>query len=194
MWWPLDPVANDGITIVPANSGAAAEGGTDDATGAAAEELSLIGASTFLESFAGVLDGASLVNHCRTQHSPDAYRQYLSSGAKAWLAQLDGAPIGYAMICAPDLEAAKPGDIELKRIYLLSKFHGRGIAGQLMDAVLGEAQGHERLLLGVKADNERAIAFYKKQGFDQIAVRQFNVGGTLYDDLVMARQLGTENT
>ena len=46
-----------------------------------------------------------------------------------------------------------------------------------------------RLLLGVKDDNHRAIAFYTKQGFRQIATRRFDVGGTLYDDVVLARDL-----
>ncbi len=158
----------------------------------AAESLALIGAATFLESFAGILDGVSLVKHCTAQHSAAAYQGLLKGGAKAWLAKLDGAPIGYALICAPDLEAAQPGDIELKRIYLLSKFHGGSVASRLMDAVTDEAQDFQRLLLGVKDDNHRAIAFYKKQGFDQIAARRFNVGGTLYDDLVLARPLVTQ--
>ncbi|HCO47421.1 MAG TPA: GNAT family N-acetyltransferase, partial [Erythrobacter sp.] len=51
------------------------------------------------------------------------------------------------------------------------------------------AQSHRRLLLGVKDDNHRAIAFYTKQGFRQIATRRFDVGGTLYDDVVLARDL-----
>ncbi len=58
-----------------------------------------------------------------------------------------------------------------------------------MAAAVAGAAGHDRLLLGVKADNHRAIAFYRKQGFKPIATRQFNVGGTLYDDLVLARPL-----
>lgn len=164
------------VKIVPANADVSSK-------------LSLIGASTFLETFAGVIDGDALLNHCEVQHSPSAYDRLLAKGAKAWLADLDGAPIGYALTCEPDLEAAKPGDIELKRIYLLSRFHGSGIAGQLLDAALSGVQDFKRLLLGVKADNDRAIAFYAKQGFAQIATRQFNVGGTLYDDVVLARPI-----
>ena len=85
--------------------------------------------------------------------------------------------------------SAEPGDIELKKIYLLSRFHGSGIAGRLFEAALTGAAGHDRLLLGVKQDNERAIAFYRKQGFEQIATRRFDVGGTFYDDVVLARAL-----
>lgn len=162
------------------------------ATAQDCDRLALIGASTFLESFAGVIDGAALVNHCTKEHSAQTYDRLLCAGAQAWIAQLDKAPVGYALICAPDLDAAEPDDIELKRIYLLSKFHGSGIAAGLFDAALVAARGFKRLLLGVKADNHRAIAFYTKHGFDQIAVRKFNVGGRIYDDLVLARPTDTD--
>ena len=172
-------MTNNRITIVPAAADAQ-------------DKLALIGAATFLESFAGVIAGEALLNHCKVQHSPETYAHLLAQGAKAWSAELEGAPVGYALICEPDLDAARTGDIELKRIYLLSKFHGSGIASELFDAVWSGVQKHARLLLGVKADNERAIAFYTKLGFEKIAVRKFNVGGRLYDDLVLARSIQSE--
>jgi ribosomal protein S18 acetylase RimI-like enzyme len=152
--------------------------------------LALVGAATFLETFAGMIDGSAIVGHCAAHHSPEAYATLFAKGAQAWLGNAEGdAPIGYALLAQPDLEAALPGDIELKRIYSLSRFHGSGLGGALMAAAVAGASGHERLLLGVKADNHRAIAFYRKQGFDPIATRQFNVGGKVYDDLVLARPL-----
>ena len=41
----------------------------------------------------------------------------------------------------------------------------------------------------MKNDNHRAIGFYTKQGFRQIGTRRFDVGGTLYDDVVLACDL-----
>ena len=41
----------------------------------------------------------------------------------------------------------------------------------------------------MKDDNHRAIRFYAKHGFRQIATRRYDVGGTLYDDVVLARDL-----
>ncbi|CAM3302802.1 GNAT family N-acetyltransferase [Sphingomonas antarctica] len=83
------------------------------------------------------------------------------------------------------------GDVELKRIYALSRFHGSGIGTALMEYAVSAAteSGARRLLLGVFAQNHRAIAFYRKKGFEQLATRKFNVGGTDYDDVVLARQL-----
>ena len=90
---------------------------------------------------------------------------------------------------AAELDAAEPGDIELKKIYLLSRFHCGDTAARLLTSTIDGAAGHSRLLLGVKDDNHRAIGFYAKHGFRQIATRRFDVGGTLYDDVVLARDL-----
>ncbi len=146
--------------------------------------LSLVADATFLESFAGIVAGDALIIHCQKRHAPDYLRQLLEGGARAWLAELDDAPIGYALLTAPELDAAREGDIELKKIYVLSRFHGTGIAARLLDTALAQAEGHARLLLGVKDDNH-----YTKQGFRQIGTRRFDVGGALYDDVVLARDL-----
>jgi GNAT superfamily N-acetyltransferase len=153
--------------------------------------LALVGAATFLETYAGLVDGAALVAHCAANHSPDTYRNYFAKGAQAWLAEVDpgGAPVGFALLTAPDLEAAQPGDIQLQRIYSFSRWHGSGIGTDLLQAALTGCTGYTRLLLGVYRLNSRAITFYGRHGFTPIATRQFDVGGTLYDDLVLARSL-----
>lgn len=158
------------------------------------EALALVGAATFLDTFAGILDGAAIVAHCRREHSAEAYGVYLRSGASAWLVEtIEGAaPIGYALLAAPALPGSETGDLELKRIYILSRFQGCGLGAALMHKAAGEAAqaGALRLLLGVYADNARALAFYRKQGFARIADRRFRVGNRDYDDVVLARMLG----
>jgi diamine N-acetyltransferase len=156
--------------------------------------LALVGAATFLESFAGILDGKAIVAHCARAHSTATYADYLADGAAAWLAEAvpGGAPVGFALVGRPDLPGARAGDMELKRIYTLSRYHGRGLGPALMAAAVDAAAGHDRLLLGVYRNNARAIAFYRKQGFELVGERQFNVGGTLYNDVVLARTL-TQN-
>ena len=159
------------------------------ATPADALRLSLVSSATFLETFAGMIDGDALVRHCETVHDPGGLAAAMQAGALAWLAEVDGAPVGYAMLTTPALDAAQDGDIELKKIYLQSRFHGGDTAARLLASTIDGAAGHSRLLLGVKDDNHRAIGFYRKHGFGQIATRRFDVGGTLYDDVVLARDL-----
>ena len=167
------------------------------ATMADADRLALIGGATFLETFAGVLDGDAIVDHCAREHSSSTYQQYLISGALAWLveARCGEAPIGFSLLGTPNLpgSTADGSDVELKRIYALSRFHGSGAGAELMRHAVDHAEesGYRRLLLGVYAGNERARAFYAKQGFSQIADRRFRVGQREYDDVVLARSLNS---
>lgn len=157
------------------------------------EKLSLVGAASFLEAFAGVLEGEDILAHCRKQHSMEKYSALLADAeTRACVAEVKGAPVGYAMLCTPDLPVPTgQQDVELKRIYLLHRFQGTGIGAALMDwsvRTAGEA-GKRRLLLGVHDGNARAIAFYRRHGFENVGTRTFQVGKTLCNDLILARGL-----
>lgn len=161
-----------------------------------ASTLALIGGATFLESFAGVLDGDSIIAHCGKQHAAEVYSKYLAHPeSRAWLAIVHPgeAPVGYSLLTAPDLPLADltADDIELKRIYLFSRFQGDGRGKLLMDAALEAARemGKKRILLGVYAENAKALAFYRKSGFTQVGTRTFQVGASLFHDLILGRVL-----
>lgn len=182
------------------------------ATVADAEALALIGAATFLEAFTWMLPGEDILAHCRKNHSAESYRAAFSQPeTRITLAVTanGGSPVGYAMVTAPDLPsfAVQPGDIELKRIYLLSRFRSRHTAppvddagqpqpefstGQaLMNAAVADAHamGFGRLLLGTHENNRRAIAFYRRNGFVEAGTRTFQVGSQCCCDLIFARPL-----
>ncbi len=165
--------------------------GIDDAA-----TLATIGSATFLESFAGILEGRSILMHCQNQHSAETYRKYLAHPeTQAWIAVVPpgDAPIGYAMLTAPDLPLADltAADIELKRIYVFSRYQRAGAGKLLFEQSLRAAReaGKQRILLGVHAGNARALAFYRKHGFMQVGVRTFQIGSMVYDDLVLGRAI-----
>ncbi len=164
--------------------------GPDDA-----DRLSHVGVATFIETYTFDIAGDAMVAHCSRQHSPAVYADYLaSSDCAAWIAEYapTGAPVGYALTCPPDLPVPKvPGDVELRRIYVLSRFHRRGLGERLLAAAIDEARagGAPRLLLGTYQDNHLAVAFYRKHGFEVAGTRQFRVGDRLYDDIVMAKRI-----
>lgn len=160
-----------------------------------AERLAQIGTATFLETYSELIDGANMVAHCTAQHSRAVYERYLADpAASVWLAEIaeTGAPVGYTVNCAPDLPVAtQAGDVELKRIYMLSRFHGTGAARAMVEASIADARAHgaKTLWLGTYQDNHRAIAFYRKHGFALAGTRQFRVGERVFDDIVMAKAL-----
>lgn len=185
-------------------------------TAADAEALALVGAATFLEAFTWMLPGADIVAHAARNHTAEAYRTYLTHpDTRITLAEAvpGGAPVGYCMLTAPELPtfAVEPTDIELKRIYLLSRFRSASTpvvafsteTGQLdaipglrpgqalMDAAVADALAlrRTRLLLGTHAGNAQAIAFYRKNGFAEAGTRTFQVGSQVCHDLIFARSL-----
>lgn len=155
-------------------------------------KLSLVGSATFLETFAGILAGDAIVDHCGKAHSQDAYKQALGSGGFAWLAEVapEAGPVGYALLCRPELPGASQdgSDAELKRIYLLSKFQGKGIGAALLEQAIESARhrGARRLLLGVYSGNTGAQEFYRRAGFSFQTSRRFRVGSEYYDDNVLS--------
>lgn len=160
-----------------------------------AQALALVGQATFLETYAGTLPAADILEHCRTEHGEALYADWLARpGYHLWAAQMDegGAVIGYAALTPPDLPLPTgEKDVELKRIYLLNRFHGTGIGANLMTTAMEAAAqaGFTRMLLGVFGGNSRALAFYARQGYAEAGVRKFRVGANEYDDLVLARPL-----
>ncbi|MEO0466595.1 MAG: GNAT family N-acetyltransferase [Pseudomonadota bacterium] len=156
--------------------------------------LALIGASTFLDGFLEIIPGPALVAHCQAQHNAEVYRSYLdpvNPKTACWLAEhaVTGAPIGYALNCAPTIPGETgASDVELKRIYCMSRVHGSGAGQALMTASIAHARSlsAKRLWLGTYEQNHRAIAFYKRNGFTTVGTRQFQVGDQMFDDIVMS--------
>jgi diamine N-acetyltransferase len=157
------------------------------------EALSLVGAATFLETFAGLLEGPDILAHCRMQHAAAKYAGWLANpDYKLCVAELKGAPVGFAVLSPPDLPVTMTeDDIELKRIYLLHRFHGGGLGRRLLEWSVAQARSlrRKRLLLGVKADNTAAMGFYDRVGFVRIGERKFLVGSVWCDDYIFALPL-----
>jgi L-amino acid N-acyltransferase YncA len=65
------------------------------------------------------------------------------------------------------------------------------MGGALMEKAIRVSRelGARRLLPGVYAGNEKSLAFYRRNGFVQIATRRFAVGNRDYQDSVLALAL-----
>jgi ribosomal protein S18 acetylase RimI-like enzyme len=85
------------------------------------------------------------------------------------------------------VSAESPGEIH--RIHVDNTWHGQGIAQELMATCLEkmQAQGKDVVWLGVWEHNHRAIAFYKKYGFEQVGDHEFVFGSESQRDVIMVR-------
>jgi ribosomal protein S18 acetylase RimI-like enzyme len=173
------------------------------ATEADAALVALVGAATMLEAFTWMLPGAAIAAHAQKNHTPAAYLHYLEIPSTRITLAVTGedAPVGYAMLTEPELPSIETfsADIELKRIYLFSRFRQAPVEGDptlrpaqaLLAAAIADARalGRTRLLLGTHAGNARAISFYHRNGFVECGRRTFQVGELLCNDLVFAKPL-----
>jgi ribosomal protein S18 acetylase RimI-like enzyme len=77
--------------------------------------------------------------------------------------------------------------LELRRLYLRTRAHGRGIADELMQWALQEAarRGAKELVLSVYVDNHRARRFYERYGFETVGRYDFMVGSHADEDLIL---------
>jgi diamine N-acetyltransferase len=158
-----------------------------------AAKLSLVGGASFLESFADDHPGDDLVNHVLERHSVMEYEAWLNDPTYAlWiLEEALGAPVGYAMLGPAELPGTKPDDFEIKRIYVLRRWHGGGHGKKLFSLCCDEAKqrGGQRLILSVYTKNDLAREFYSRQGMAIIGKAEFKVGKARFIDLVMALDL-----
>ena len=174
------------------------------ATPADAEALSAFARRAFHDTFAAENTPADMAAYLDSAFTPALQAAELQApGTRVLLAEIDAAGdggraiAGYAhLVLDGDAPAcvAGPAPVELKRFYVDARFHGRGIAGALMDAALAAAAMHEArtLWLGVWERNARAIAFYRKRGFTDVGAQRFVLGADVQTDRVMARDVGAE--
>ncbi len=161
------------------------------ATEADAEALALVGSATFLESYALSLPGPDLVRHCARAHAREVYEAWLNDpNCAIWVAVAGEAMVvGYAVLTPSDLPERRGEDLELRRLYLLTRFQGGGSGRAFVETVAEEARrrGATRLTLGVYGENHAALAFYGRVGFVPVGTREFTVGDKVCADYVLGR-------
>lgn len=160
-----------------------------------AAALALLGQATTLETYSTVLPRSDMLAHAGHEHGQARYAGWLADpDYRIWVAELEATRnlVGYVVLCPADLPTPTgPGDLEVRRIYVLAPYKGDGLGALLMDVAVegARAAGARRVLLGVHGGNTAAQAFYVRQGYTQAGVRKFQVGANTYDDLVLARDL-----
>ena len=166
----------------------------DRATDGDIPVLCALGAQTFRETYYPISAPAEVDEYADAHFTPaDVVGWLAAREAITLVARVDGVPVGYAHVlrdvvpaCVDDREAVK-----LSRVYLLASAQGRGHGKALFEAALAAAAelGARSVFLGVYDRNVKAIAFYEAHGFATVGTHEFEFGGMIYHDPVMARVL-----
>jgi len=95
-----------------------------------------------------------------------------------------------------NIDAAKSDDmdedsLEVERFYIRQHYLRRGLGKVLMQFAYDVAHQFNKnsVWLGVWEGNQRALAFYKAQGFYQIGEHPFDMAGDIQNDLVLKKDL-----
>ena len=155
--------------------------------------LSELGTSTFVETFGHLYSTQDLQAFLDESHTVAAYAKTLANPDYAlWIAERDGYAIGYAQAgpCGLPHEDVRPGDGELKRLYLRRSEQNGGTGRALMDAAMAwlERDGPRPLWISVWSENLGAQRFYARYGFAFAGEYEFIVGEQRDREFMFRRQ------
>ncbi|KUM25132.1 GCN5 family acetyltransferase [Mesorhizobium loti] len=145
----------------------------------------LLGGS-WRRTYAPIMGADTVAQLSDEKHAPEKLAEELADDDKmSFVAErTDGSIAGYAMAAMDE-----KGDVMLDRLHIEPQEFGSGLAVDLLHAVLAAHAGIPSIALEVIEGNDRAVAFYRKHGFE-VAERRpaaHGVGG--HASLIMRRLL-----
>lgn len=157
-----------------------------------AQVISDLATVTFTETFGHLYPAEDLHGFLEESYAVERARIVLAHPDYAiFLAEVDGVAIGHSAAgpCGLPHEWVRPGDGELKRLYLLNAYHNAGIGTQLFGTTIDWLQrnGPRTLWVGVWSENFGAQRFYARHGFERVGQYKFPVGKVLDDEFILRR-------
>ena len=154
--------------------------------------LAEIGARTFRDTFAADNTPENMRAYLAASFSPAKQAAELADRDSLFLiAEIERVAVGYARLREGKPPACIAGQhpIEIARIYADKEWIGRGVGARLMQVCLAEAEKRncDPIWLDVWERNLRAIAFYRRWGFEPVGTQIFQLGDDPQHDLLMQR-------
>lgn len=149
-----------------------------------------IARQTFSDTFTGTCTQADMDSFLDAHYNEEQLsKELMDKDAFCFFAEATGTPVAYLFFKEDykNFPAEKKWiALELKRIYVLKSWQGKGIAQLLMDYILQFAteNKYEMVWLGVWEHNLRARKFYEKYGFENSGfTHDFPIGNTPQTDI-----------
>lgn len=164
-----------------------------DAVLADGPALAAMGRRCFVETFGPHFPPDDMAVHLERMFGPQGLPAEMSDPAvRIRMAEEDGKTAAYLKLVPTTLPVEHPpGALEIKQLYVLEPWQGAGVAPALMDWAVeaGRADSAPALFLSVWEQGDRAIAFYRRQGFEIVGHAPFLLGSRTYQDPVMRLDL-----
>jgi ribosomal protein S18 acetylase RimI-like enzyme len=156
------------------------------------DALSAIGHASFKAAYEDSSEPDDLVVHLQDFFSSRAILSQIQLPDRNYLIAMNGnESAGFVKIsestCPNELPASRA--LELNQVYVLPDQQRYGIGGLLITAAAKFAQDEaaDGVWLTVWEDAPWAVNFYLKCGFERVGTTSFQLGKTVYEDLVMWR-------
>ena len=111
-----------------------------------------------------------------------------------WIAFYDNTPIGYAKVKLDFVSQLiiPPKACYLDKIYVVKAFISKGIGMELHKTLMHEVTSlkYQHIWLSVLKENQKAINFYQKNGYQAIDIYSQNIGSQKFEFVVMGMDLG----
>lgn len=135
----------------------------------------------------------SIAQFVLTEFTPAAFRQRLADpNVEVAIADMNGHLVGYAVIrhgavCPCDSDAGS----EIQTLYVQPRFARGGVGSMLLDRcrhLVRQRNATAGVWLSVNARNGRAVAFYRKHGWQQVGSIDFEFSGEKHENHVLVAQ------
>lgn len=162
------------------------------------QQLQKIGKQTFTETFSSVNSDENMTKYLDEGFSVEKLSAELADeNAQFYFAKLNDEIIGYLKLNfgLSQTELKDNKALEIERIYVINEFHGKKVGQILYDKAIEIAKQKKvnYVWLGVWENNERAIKFYKKNGFVEFDKHIFKLGNEEQTDIMMKKSISSIN-
>lgn len=159
-----------------------------------ARELAAFAERTFRETFGPDNTPEDMALYVAETFGEEKQAREIADPARRVVLALEkGELIGFyqLLVGSPDPAVTGPRPIELLRLYVDSRWHGKGLSHRLLEDALQRSrrEGFATMWLGVWERNFRAQAFYRKWGFSEVGAHIFQLGTDPQRDLIYVRAL-----
>jgi ribosomal protein S18 acetylase RimI-like enzyme len=154
------------------------------------DRLAELARRTFVATFAEHNTPEDMALYVDKAFNRDQLLSELEDSASTFIwAERTGIPIGYAKLRRGTERkcVTGPKPVELERMYAESDQIGVGVGKTLLHMAIKicQSEGFQTMWLGVWESNDRAIEFYRRQGFFAVGEQEFMLGADRQTDLIM---------
>jgi diamine N-acetyltransferase len=159
-----------------------------------AENLAVLAAQVWLDSYATQGIRTSIAKYVRAEFTPERFAGLLVRANSVFLvAESAGHLIGFSQVTmgrATELCGESP-QAEIERLYIQRAFCNRGLGARFMELIERDANQNQikALWLAAWAGNEGALRFYLRHGFNDVGSTSFSFEGEQHANRVLVKTI-----